>query len=169
MMSIVRALAFGFALAAVAMPGLGHAQTAAKAEDVAKAKAEVLATVNAYFAAFNQHDTQKIANELFSNPSMTTGAAGVSANTPEQVAKQYASNLQRLVEAGWEKSVILHYDVCLMNPTLAFAHGTFNRVRKDGSILQAGASTYMLNKGKEGWRIVMLIAHEKDKVMSCNG
>jgi ketosteroid isomerase-like protein len=168
MMNVLRALALGWMLAAMAFVDAGHAQTTMKPEEVAKAKADVLTTVNAYFAAFNQHDTQKIANELFTNPSMTMGAAGVSANSPDQVAKQYAGNLQRLVEAGWEKSVILHYDVCLMNPTLAFAHGTFNRLRKDGSILQSGASTYMLNKGKDGWRIVMLIAHDKDKVMSCN-
>jgi hypothetical protein len=163
-----RALALTAALAAAALVGSARAQEALKPDDVAKVKADVLATVTAYFTAFNQHDTQKIANEIFSNPSMTMGGAGVSANTPDQVAKQYAGNIQRLVESGWEKSVMLHYEVCIMNPNLAFAHGTFNRLRKDGSILQAGASTYMLNKGGNGWRIVMLIAHDKSKVMSCN-
>jgi hypothetical protein len=165
MTSRLRTFALSSALAATMLVGT---QTSATAEDSAKAKADALATVTAYFTAFNQHDADKIAREIFSNPSMAIGAGGVSANTPDQVAKQYAGNIQRLVDSGWEKSVMLHYDVCLMNPTLAFVHGTFNRLRKDGSILQAGASTYMLNKSKDGWRIVMLIPHDKTKVMNCS-
>ena len=168
MVKVIRAIALSFGLMTVALGGLAHAQAAPKPEEIAKTKADVLATVNAYFSAFNQHDAQKIANEIYSNPSMAMGANGVSANTPDQVAKQYTGNIQRLVESGWDRSVILHYDVCLMNPNLAFAHGTFNRLRKDGSILQAGASTYMLNKGKDGWRIAMLVPHDKNKVMTCN-
>jgi hypothetical protein len=168
MMNLARTLALSTLLVTAALIGSARAQETLKPDEIAKIKTDVLVTMNAYFTAFNERDTQKIATGLFSNPSMTMGPAGVSANTPDQVAKQYAGNIQKLADAGWDKSVMLHYEVCLMNPNLAFAHGTFNRIRKDGSILQAGASTYMLNKGKDGWRIVMLIPHDKTKVMTCN-
>jgi len=165
---VLLALGAGAAVLGMHVGAPVQAQEALKPEDLAKIKAEVLATVTSYFTAFNEHRTKDIADKVFTNPGLAMSANGVAVNTPEQIDKQYAGILQRLTEQGWEKSVMLQYDVCVMNANVAFASGKFNRLKKDGSILQSAASTYMLNKGKDGWRIAMLIGTEANKQLTCN-
>lgn len=168
MYTFINRVALGVLLSVAVLSAPARAQQALKPEELTQIKADVLATVTAYFTAFNEHKTKDIADKIFTNPGLAMNANGVTVNTPEQIDKQYTGNLQRLTEQGWEKSVLLHYDVCVMNANVAFASGTFNRVKKDGSILQHGASTYMLNKGKDGWRIAMLIGTDANKMLSCN-
>jgi hypothetical protein len=141
---------------------------ALKPEETAQIKTEVIKAMDGYMASFNNGDTKSVANNSFTNPGLAMGANGVTVNTPEQLDKQYAGNLARLKEAGWAKSVVLSYEVCVMNPNVAFASSRFNRVKTDGSILAEGATTYMLNKSKDGWRIAMLIGHDRSKTMKCS-
>ncbi len=157
----------GIVLSGAVLSAPAQAQ-ALKPEELSQIKTEVLATVTHYFTAFNAQNTKEIGEKVFTNPGLAMSATGVAVNTPEQVDKQYAGNLQRLQEQGWEKSVMGQYDVCVMNANVAFASGKFTRLRKDGSVLQAGASTYMLNKGKDGWRIAMLIGTDANKTVTCN-
>ena len=157
------------ALAVILTAGSVQAQQAALTPaDTAKIKAEVIETMTKYVTTFTAQKPKVIADDIFSNPSIAMGPNGVTVNTPEQVNTQYSGNIKRLLEGGWEKSVMDHHNVCVMNANVAFANSRYVRYKKDGSIHSDGASTYMLNKGKDGWRIVMLIGHDINKVMVCN-
>lgn len=165
MSTFLRAAAFGVVFSFAAQ---GAQAQALKAEETAQIKADVIKAMDGYMASFNKGDTKSVANNSFTNPGLAMGPNGVTINTPEQLEKQYTGNLERLKEAGWAKSVVLKYEVCVMNANVAFASSTFNRVKTDGSILAEGATTYMLNKGKDGWRIAMLIGHDRSKTMKCS-
>lgn len=163
MVTLLRSIALVLIFAASA-----HAQQAALTPaDTAKIKAEVVETMTKYVTTFTAQKPKVIADNIFTNPSITLGANGLTVNTPEQVNAQYTGNIKRLLEGGWEKSVMEHHNVCVMNANVAFANSRYVRYKKDGSIHSEGASTYMLNKGKDGWRIVMLIGHDINKVMTC--
>jgi len=165
MSTFLRATALGVMLAVTAH---GAQAQALKPEETAKFKADVIAAMDGYMASFNKGDTKSVAFKSFTNPGLAMSANGVAVNTPEQLEKQYTGNLERLKEAGWAKSVVLSYEVCVMNANVAFASSRFNRVKTDGSILAEGATTYMLNNGKDGWRIAMLIGHDRSKTMKCS-
>ena len=163
------ALIRSFALVVIFLASAAQAQQAPMTPaETAKIKADVIETMTKYVTTFTAQKPRIIADEIFSNPSLNMGANGVIVNTPDQVNTQYTGNIKRLVEENWEKSVMVHHNVCVMNANVAFSNSRYIRYKKDGSVHSEGASTYMLNKGKDGWRIVMLIGHDINKVMVCN-
>lgn len=134
----------------------------------AKIKTEVNAAMQNYVDAFNRSDGNSIGNSSFTNPSFAIGPSGLSTRTPEQMAQQYTNTTKRLAETGWVKSVGGRYSICVINATAALFNGRFDRVRKDGSVMTETATTYLFNKGKDGWRIAALWGHDINKVVTCN-
>ena len=145
-----------------------RAQQALKPEETAKIKADVLEALQKYNDAFNRRDSKFIGEKVFTNPSVAMGPNGVVLKSAEEIDKQYAGSTQRLVEIGWEKSVPARYNICILNPNTALYNGLFNRVRKDGSVIQGTATTYMFIKVKDGWRMSALFGTSLDKTVTCS-
>ena len=168
MSAVFRALVFALVAVVMGFAAPLRAQEALKPAEIAKIKAEVLVTMDNYLQTFVRKDAQAIADKLFTNPSVSVGPNGVAANTPEQNAKQYTGTIQQLVDRGWDKSVSERTDVCVVNANAAFVNIHYNRFKKDGSLLQTGAAMYLLNKGKDTWRIVLLLSHDLNKTVICS-
>lgn len=160
------------ALALIAVFAAGSVQaqqTGMSAADVAKYKADVTQAMANYINAFNARNPKEIADNIFSNPAVSMGANGVTVDDSAGVEARYKGNIGNLEKSGWQKSQMQNVKVCVMNPNVAFAVGSYTRTKTDGTPHSQGASTYMLNRGKDGkWRIVTLIGHDANKVLSCN-
>ncbi len=146
----------------------GRAAQGLTPEDHTKIKAEVNAAMQNYVDAFNRSDGNFIGHSSFTNPAAVIGPNGVVTRTPEQMAQQYNNTTQQLAKTGWVKSVGGRYSICVINATTALFDGRFDRVRKDGSVMTETATTYLFNKGKDGWRIAALWGHDINKAVTCS-
>ena len=162
-----RAIVLSIFVLAAALASPVQAQQALTPEDVSTIKTDVTAMMERYVSALNRLDSKYIGESTFSNPSIANGADGVVVKTPEQIAKQYAGTNKSLIEAGWEKSVIGRYDICVLSRNSALADISWKRVKKDGYILVEGAGTYVVIKDKSGWHITMILGHALNKMVTC--
>ena len=158
--------AIGMVLACVAeMPAM--AQQALDPAEIVKIQIDVNATIQAYAQALHDRDVKRIVEKIFAHPAGTVSPAGIAAQTPEQVEANYTKIFADLAKTQFDHSE-LNLSVCVMTPTLAAASGTFRRVNKDGSTLQAGDVAYLVTKTADGWRLAMLLGVQPGKKIACN-
>ncbi len=168
MTTIFRTIAVTTLVIAALFSAPTHAQQVLKSDDIAKIKTDVHAAMEKYRTAFNRRDSKAIGDSSFTSPSVAMGGDGVVVKTPDQIDKQYAGSTSKLAEIGWVESVPVRYDICVINANTALYNGLYNRVRKDGSVITPTATTYLLNKGKDGWRIAALFGHSFTHTMTCS-
>lgn len=167
-MTIFREIALGVLVALAMQVAPARAQQALKPAELGQIKADVHEAMNKYIDAFNRGDSKFIGSNVFANPSAALGADGVVLRTPDEIDKQYANTYRRMSERGWAKSVTVSYNICVLNANTAFFNGLFNRVRKDGSVIEPTATSYLFTKTKDGWRMALLIGHDSNNTMTCS-
>ncbi len=132
-------------------------------------KAEVGEAATTYFRYISERNVVGVVEKSFVQPSITIGANGVSLRAPDQQKTQFEANQKRLIESGWDRSVWSSQTVCVLNANSALVSGTFNRLKKDGSLHSAGSETILYAKVSDGWRIVSIMTHDAGRVISCTG
>ena len=143
------------------------AQQALDPAEVVKIQMDVNATMQTYAQYLRARDIKGIVEKVFAHPAGTVSPAGIALQTPDQVEANYTKIFADLARTQFDH-VELNVSVCVMTPTLATASGTFRRVNKDGSTLQAGDVAYLVTKTAEGWRLAMLLGVQPGKRIACN-
>ncbi len=136
---------------------------------IAAIKREVADAVHAYYRLFTERNMAALGRQVYHVPWMQLGAAGIDVDaTPEAVVARFSASLERLLKSGWDRSEFGTPVVCVLNPGAALASGTFERFRKDGSVISESGITYLFGDTAEGWRIVSYAGHAATKLVTCN-
>ncbi len=161
-------LASLFALA-VSSP-IAAQQPALAAADVTRIEQEVTAALHTYYRYYTEKNPKALGAEVFFEPWIQLGGNGpqLTNTKPDEVAKRFAANIERLEAQGWVKSEYPKPIVCVINAGTAIASGQFMRYKKDGSVLSVNGTSYLFGKTPQGWRIVSFFGHEVGKVIGCN-
>jgi hypothetical protein len=138
--------------------------------DIATIKKDVQATVEKYYSLFVQLNPKGIAEQAFNAPWILMAANGPQVDlTKEQAAERFQASMKQLQESGWGKSVYTTTNVCVLNAAAAITSGYNTRYKKDGSVMSVGGVSYILNKTKEGWRIISYTSTlSKDTIIKCD-
>ena len=139
-------------------------------DQVAAIEKEVTAALHNYYRLYTEKNNKALSAEVFLEPWIQLGGNGpqVTNTAPDEVAKRFAANVQRLEAQGWVKSEYPKPIVCVINAGTAIASGEFMRYRKDGSVISVNGTSYLFGKTSAGWRIVSFFGHERGKIIGCN-
>ncbi len=152
-----------------APPAMAQQSSQLSAAEAAAIKTAVAEAAVTYFRYISEKNVKAVVEKSFIQPSITIGASGVSLRAPEQQTTQFEANQKRLLESGWDRSEWSSQTVCVLNANAALVSGKFNRFKKDGSSHSEGSETILYAKAADGWRIVSIMIHDANRVISCAG
>lgn len=88
---------------------------------------------------------------------VTTDAAAVTLATAGEVVGAFEPQLERMRAEGYDRSEARAIDVSVLNARTALVGGTFDRVRRDGSVISHLVATYLVVDGDAGRRIRAMV------------
>jgi len=158
------AVGIGILLGTVASFALGRLQSSS----TETARAEVRAAWDEYVKAVSAQRSDVIADRVYLAPSFNLAPSGVIvSNTAAEVRSRFEANWKQLTSQNYDHSETKSANICVLNETAAILSAQFVRYRKDGSILNEPAGTYVFAKTPQGWRIVAQMGHAPERIIRC--
>ena len=117
------------------------------------------ALYDTYFSTWNRKDIDALA-DLFAFPAIVGGGGRAPATIPD--AASYRARMQMLLvdleSRGWAISILDEMHVGLMAGDTGVITIRYHRERADGSLIEAGTSSYLTRKIDGAWKIVGMLA-----------
>lgn len=130
---------------------------------------EVRKFMHDYCDSFRPGNADAMADFFYYPATMLTNGMCLQINSPDELTSILASGLQSLEAVGFAKSESREMHVHILADDVATVSGRYNRLKSDGSLLEKIAATYTLFKVPDlGWRIVLLVIHDIDKIIRKN-
>ena len=119
-----------------------------------------------YYTAFSSLDVRAIL-DYFNEPSLFLGPAGafVIANS-EMLAVMFGPVMEGLRARGYSRSELDLRQIERLSARTVLANGVAIRYRSDGQELERVGVTYLLQDGRTGWKIAVLVLHDADGARS---
>ena len=117
---------------------------------------EIMAVLDAFMAAFNRRDA--IAEERtyhFPHYRLASGQMRILDAAGAETEAAMNATYQRFVESGWDHSAWTRRKIIHVSADKAHVDTEFTRYRKDGSVIAAFDSLYILTKENGRWGIKM--------------
>jgi hypothetical protein len=117
---------------------------------------------NAFTSACSTLDVRAIW-PYFNEPSLLIGPGGMlAAPTREILSAAFTPAMEGLRAKGFGRSELNVRDIKLLNLTTMLVTGIAMRYKPDGQELERAGFTYVLHKAASGWKIAVLIGHDKE-------
>ena len=136
------------------------------ADDIADAGAKI----HEYFAAFNERDLDKIANEIYATPVLFAGGENRTVYaTPADVISSQTSLFEMLDSQNWVESRISDLVVSLCSSSIAFVDTQYSRLDANGDAIPPAVRTnlYVVQKLDGEWHIISFFGHDNNVRPSC--
>jgi ketosteroid isomerase-like protein len=115
-----------------------------------------------YYSAFSTLDVQTVL-PYFQEPALLIGPGGMfMAPTRAALPTAFTPTMEGLRGRGFARSELSMRDVKSLNVTTTLVAGVAIRYKLDGQELDRAGVTYVLQKGDSGWKIAVLILHDKE-------
>ena len=102
----------------------------------------------------------------FHQPSLLIGLPGVpAAPTSAVLTSIFAPVIEDLRARGYGRSELSLHQVKLLSATAALANGVARRYKIDGQELESIGVTYLLHRSDTGWKIAVVVLHDRDEVV----
>ncbi|MGI9261817.1 MAG: DUF6841 family protein [Woeseiaceae bacterium] len=128
------------------------------------------AKLHEYFAAFNEKDVDRIANQIYATPVQIGGGNGHRIYADPTDAIDNLNRLYEQIEAqGWVASRIENLEICVVSKSVALVDTRYSRFDGDGEPIAPAIRTtlYVLQKINDSWRIVAFYGHDSDRRPTC--
>lgn len=147
--------------AALLFPGAALAQAPqAPPPMFAEADAEAAkAVIHRYFAAFTAQDYGAF-RELFNTPYVMGGRSLNALPTLDDVTRQYQGIRDAVGKQDYSASRAANIRIEPLSGTSALAHTHWERLKRDGSLLNEGAEVLMMTKVDGRWRITGVLPED---------
>ena len=121
------------------------------ADDLSHSSKEALIVMDQFLEAFNERDIEAWSKTLnFPHLRFASGQVKVWENRQAFVSE---TNLQPLIESGWNHSRWLRREVVLSSPLKVHISTSFERYDKDNQAISAYESLYIITKQDNKWGI----------------
>ena len=121
------------------------------AEDLSHTSQEALSVMDQFLEAFNDRDIEAWSKTLnYPHVRFASGQVKVWENRQAFVSE---TNLQPLIESGWDHSRWLRREVVLSSPLKVHISTSFERYDKDNQAISAYESLYIITKQDHRWGI----------------
>jgi hypothetical protein len=122
--------------------------------DSKAAEREVMAVLDAFMQAFNARDAAAEERTYhFPHYRLASGQMRVLDAAGEQTRAVMNDTYKRFIESGWERSAWTRRRVVHLSADKAHIDTQFTRYRKDGSVIGAFDSLYVVTKENGRWAI----------------
>lgn len=114
------------------------------------------------FAALGRGEVDDVGRILvyYGVPLILSSDAGCLILTDEaQVRAAAQQQIEGLRSAGYDRSEVLGTETTVLNRSCAVLHGTFARIRADGSEISRLEATYVITDSSGGRRISVIVIH----------
>ncbi len=120
---------------------------------------EIKAVMETYIDLWNAHDAAAVTSRIYR----------FDAPNPMETEAGLAAEFARLKAQGYDHSVILALEACVIGPDQAMAELRYSRLKADGTPLapKDRATLYLLRRFPDGWRINRLIPLSATAKVSC--
>jgi hypothetical protein len=138
-------------LLAIAFPVLAQDSTAFDAQNTER---EVMAVLDAFMTAFNARDAAAEERTYhFPHYRLASGQMRVLDTAGPQTQATMNATYKRFIESGWDHSAWTRRKIVHLSADKAHVDTQFTRYRKDGSVIGAFDSLYVLTKENGRWGI----------------
>ena len=121
------------------------------ADDLSNSSREALSVMDQFLEAFNERDIEAWSKTLnYPHVRFASGQVKVWENRQAFVSE---TNLQPLIESGWNHSRWLRREVVLSSPLKVHISTSFERYDKDNRAISAYNSLYIITKKGNQWGI----------------
>ena len=121
------------------------------ADDLSHSSKEALIVMDQFLEAFNERDIEAWSKTLnYPHVRFASGQVKVWENRKAFVSE---TNLQPLIESGWNHSRWLRREVVLSSPLKVHISTSFERYDKDNQAISAYESLYIITKKDNRWGI----------------
>jgi len=121
------------------------------ADDLSRSSQEALIVMDQFLEAFNERDIEAWSKTLnYPHVRFAIGLVKVWENRQAFVSE---TNLQPLIESGWNHSRWLRREVVLSSPLKVHISTSFERYDKDNQAISAYESLYIITKQDHRWGI----------------
>jgi hypothetical protein len=119
-----------------------------------QAEREVLRVLDQFMSAFNARDAAAEERTYhFPHYRLANGQMRVLDSAGDQTHATLTATYQRFIESGWDRSAWTRRKIIHLSADKAHVDTQFTRYRKDGSIIAAFDSLYVLTKEQGRWGI----------------
>ena len=121
------------------------------ADDLSHSSKEALIVMDQFLEAFNERDIEAWSKTLnYPNVRFASGQVKVWENRQAFISE---TNLQPLIESGWNHSRWLRREVVLSSPLKVHISTSFERYDKDNQAINAYESLYIITRKDNQWGI----------------
>ena len=129
------------------------------------------ARLEEYMAAFNDQNTDLIANTFLGHPvTVNSGQSITILNTPDESAQFMTQYFEQLNQRGWANTKVRDFDICVMSDSLVFLDNEYSRFKADGTEIEPAIrrTLQVWQKFDDSWRLVAFYFHHEDVRVGCS-
>ena len=106
-----------------------------------------------YVQAFIKQDYAVLRDSVHAPFVVSAGGALQSFGTVDAVVEHYRKQRGALEQRGYNDAKITAFRITALTPESALINASFRRFKKDGSVLEEGASVYPVCKSAGAWKL----------------
>lgn len=129
-------------------------------------KTEISQLIQAYGAAFRPGNESELPMFFAFPVHIIVHGDRAQIASPDELEQLMSATLEALAENNFSHSELEELHVHSLSQYAAIVSTRFNRLKKDGSLLEEIAATYhVFRSDGEGWKIVGITVHDTDKLV----